>query len=53
MSLINIEYGSLASSDTMNKNFMYLDNKIAESVGDIDTSIKLILLPLYSKQFSR
>ena len=29
MALINIEYGSLASSETMNKNFMYLDDKIS------------------------
>ena len=28
MTLIDIEYGSLASSETMNKNFLYLDNKI-------------------------
>ena len=27
MSLINIEYGSLASSETMNKNFEYLEKK--------------------------
>lgn len=43
MALINIEYGSLASSDTMNKNFMYLDDKIAESSESIMTSISSIL----------
>lgn len=39
MTLINIKYGSLASSDTMNKNFMYLDEKIAESSESIMTCI--------------
>lgn len=39
MALIDIEYGSLASSDTMNKNFIYLDNKISESSDSIMTSI--------------
>ena len=29
MALIEIEYGALASSDVMNKNFEYLDNKIS------------------------
>lgn len=43
MALINIEYGSLASSETMNKNFMYLDNKIADSSETIMTSISSIL----------
>ena len=43
MSLINIEYGSLASSDTMNKNFMYLENKIAENTESLMTSISSIL----------
>lgn len=43
MALINIEYGSLASSETMNKNFSYLDNKIAESSESIMTSISSIL----------
>lgn len=37
MALIEIEYGSLASSDTMNKNFEYLDNQIAD-VADSMTS---------------
>ena len=43
MALINIEYGSLASSETMNQNFIYLDNKIAESSDSIMTSISSIL----------
>ena len=43
MALINIEYGSLASSETMNKNFMYLDDKIAETSESIMTSISSIL----------
>ena len=43
MALIDIEYGSLASSETMNKNFMYLDDKIAETSDSIMTSISSIL----------
>ena len=43
MALIDIEYGSLASSDIMNKNFLYLDNRISESSGDINTSISSLL----------
>ena len=43
MALIDIEYGSLASSETMNKNFTYLDEKIAESNESIMTSISSIL----------
>ena len=43
MALINIEYGSLASSETMNKNFMYLDDKIADTSESIMTSISSIL----------
>lgn len=43
MALENIEYGSLASSETMNKNFSYLDNKIAETHDSIMTSISSIL----------
>lgn len=43
MALIDIEYGSLASSDTMNKNFMYLDEKIADTSDSIMTSISSIL----------
>ena len=31
MGLINIEYGSLASSNTINNNFSYLDNRINSS----------------------
>ena len=43
MALINIEYGSLASSETMNNNFMYLDDKIAETSDSVMTSISSIL----------
>ena len=43
MALIDIEYGSLASSETMNKNFMYLDDKIADTSDSIMTSISSIL----------
>lgn len=43
MALIDIEYGSLASSEIMNKNFMYLDNRISEASGDINTSISSLL----------
>ncbi|MBQ4114938.1 hypothetical protein IJD34_05995 [bacterium] len=43
MALINIEYGSLASSDTMNKNFIYLEDKIAENSESVMTSISSIL----------
>lgn len=43
MALIDIEYGSLASSETMNKNFLYLDNKIADTSDSILTSISSIL----------
>lgn len=43
MALINIEYGSLASSETMNKNFLYLEDKITESSSSIMTSISSIL----------
>lgn len=42
MALITIEYGSLANSDTMNKNFLYLDNKMAEINESIQTSISSI-----------
>ena len=43
MALIDIEYGSLASSETMNKNFLYLDNKISDTSESILTSISSIL----------
>ncbi len=42
MALINIEYGSLASSETMNKNFQYLDDKISETAGSFTTSISSV-----------
>ena len=43
MALINIEYGSLASSSTMNKNFEYLEDKIGETAESFNTSISSIL----------
>lgn len=43
MALIDIEYGSIASSETMNKNFMYLDDKISETSDSILTTISSIL----------
>lgn len=43
MSLINIEYGSLASSETMNQNFAYLEERISDSNETIMTSISSIL----------
>lgn len=43
MALINIEYGSIASSETMNTNFSYLDEKINTSNTQINTSISSIL----------
>lgn len=43
MSLINIAYGSLASSETMNKNFLYLEDKIDESSDSLTTSISSVL----------
>ncbi len=42
MALITIEYGSLASSETMNKNFQYLDDKISETTGSFTTSISSV-----------
>ena len=43
MSLINIEYGSIASSDVINKNFLYLESKLNENTSSIMTSISSIL----------
>lgn len=43
MALIDIEYGSLAKSETMNANFNYLENKIDETSESILTSISSIL----------
>lgn len=43
MALINIEYGSIASSDTMNKNFAYLEDKISELSNSSNTMISSIL----------
>ena len=38
MPLTHIEYGSLASSETMNDNFEYLDNKISSVAGDLSST---------------
>ena len=43
MSLINIEYGSLASSEVLNKNFSHLEKKIDETFNSTMTSISSIL----------
>ena len=47
MALINIEYGSIASSDTMNKNFLYLEDKISE----LSTSTNTMISSILSKSF--
>ena len=43
MALINIEYGSVARSEVLNKNFLYLDEKIADSNTNTATNISSIL----------
>ena len=43
MPITNIEYGSLASSETLNNNFSYLDDKIATTSTSINSSISSIL----------
>ena len=43
MALLNIEYGSIASSDTMNRNFSYLDERINDSNTQINASLSSIL----------
>lgn len=43
MELINIEYGSIASSETMNKNFAYLNDRISEVSTSLNTVIASIL----------
>ena len=43
MALINIEYGSIASSATINNNFTYLDEKIDDSNTQINANISSIL----------
>ena len=43
MQLTNIEYGSLASSALLNNNFIYLDEKIAETNTNLNSSISAIL----------
>lgn len=42
MALNNIEYGAIASSEVMNENFSYLDNRITETSESIMTSISSI-----------
>lgn len=43
MALINIDYGSLASSETLNSNFLYLENKISNNTESIMTNIASIM----------
>ena len=43
MALINIEYGSIASSSVMNANFEFLDDKIGETAENFNTNISSIL----------
>lgn len=43
MTLENIGYGSIASSDLMNNNFLYLDNRITTVTSEINTMISSIL----------
>ena len=42
MALTEIEYGSLASSDVMNKNFEYLDNKISDVSENLASNVATI-----------
>ncbi len=39
MALINIEYGSLASSEVVNNNFQYLDDKISKVTQNMNTDV--------------
>lgn len=43
MNLKTIEYGSIASSDLLNDNFLYLDDKISTSESELNTNISSIL----------
>lgn len=43
MALTNIAYGAMASSDVINKNFLYLDNRITSEAQDTSSSISSIL----------
>ena len=43
MSLINIEYGSIASSDVMNQNFSFLEEKINNNSESVNESVVSIL----------
>ena len=38
MSITNIQYGSLASSEVINNNFTYLDNRISYLAGDVNSA---------------
>jgi len=42
MPLTNIEYGSLASSEVMNDNFEYLDNRITTVAGNLTSTASTI-----------
>lgn len=42
MALTEIEYGSLASSEVMNNNFEYLDNKISDVSGNLLSNVATI-----------
>ena len=42
MALTEIEYGSLASSEVMNNNFEYLDNKISDVSGNLSSNVATI-----------
>lgn len=43
MTLTNIEYGSLASSEVLNDNFSYLNDKIEDEIATLNTNISSIL----------
>lgn len=43
MSLTTIQYGSIASSETINNNFSYLDGRITSSSEALNTSISSVL----------
>ena len=42
MALTEIEYGSLASSEVMNNNFEYLDNKISDVSENLASNVATI-----------
>lgn len=43
MALINIPYGSIASSDTMNSNFQYLEDKILDANSSAESGISSLV----------